>query len=175
MEGGMRVPFIARHPGTLPAGKTCRELATMMDVLPTFAGLAGATLPRNRAIDGKDIVSLLLHPETARTPYNAFFYYFMGQLQAVRAGNWKLHLRLKKKQHGWHQPPYEERGQLYDLEADPSESVNLFDQHAEVVARLTALADAARADIGDEDRKGANERPAGWVAEAQPLTLARPR
>lgn len=147
----MRVPFIAQGRGMLPAGKACGALATMMDVLPTFAGLAGASLPRNHRIDGKDIISLLQHPETAHTPYDAFFYYIMGQLQAVRAGNWKLHLPLKKKQHGWHQPPYEERGQLYDLEADPSESVNLFDHHADVVARLTALADAARADIGDED------------------------
>lgn len=175
MEGGMRVPFIARGRGMLPAGKTCGALATMMDVLPTFAGLAGARLPHHRSIDGKDVISLLQHPDTARTPYEAFFYYFMGQLQAVRAGNWKLHVPLKRKQHGWHQPPYEERGQLYDLEADPSESVNLFDQHADVVARLTALAETARADIGDEDRKGANERPAGRVAEAQPLTLARHR
>jgi arylsulfatase A-like enzyme len=43
MEGGMRVPFIALRPGMLPAGKTCGALATMMDVLPTFAGLAGAS------------------------------------------------------------------------------------------------------------------------------------
>jgi arylsulfatase A len=171
MEGGHRVPFIARRPGRVPAGKTCAELATMMDILPTFAALAGLEPPRDRVIDGKNIVPLLEKPETARTPYDVFYYYFMGQLQAVRAGRWKLHLPLKTKQHGWHLAPYEEPGQLYDLEADAAESVNLLDQNPDVVARLTALAAAAREDIGDGDREGKNQRPAGWVDKARPLTL----
>ena len=95
LEGGHRVPFIARWPGRVPEGKVCRELATMMDILPTFAALAGLEPPRDRAIDGKDIITLIERPESARTPYDAFYYYFMGQLQAVRAGRWKLHLPLK--------------------------------------------------------------------------------
>ena len=175
MEGGMRVPFIARRPGFVPAGTTCGELASMMDILPTFAALAGIHAPGGRVIDGRNIVSLLQEPHRARTPYDAFYYYFMGQLQAVRAGKWKLHLPLTKKRHGWHQPTYEERGQLYDLDTDESERHDLFDTHPDVVSRLTALAEAARRDIGNEDRDGRNQRAAGWVERAEPLTLARSR
>jgi len=173
LEGGHRVPFIVRRPGRIPAGKVCPELATMMDVLPTFAALAGLEPPRDRVIDGKNIVPLLENPESAKTPYDVFFYYFTGQLQAVRSGRWKLHLPLAQKRHGWHREPYEEKGMLFDLGADVAESVNLIDKHPDVVARLTALADAAREDIGDGDRDGRNQRPSGWVETARPLTLAR--
>jgi len=171
LEGGMRVPFIARRPGRVPAGKECRELATMMDILPTFAALAGLEPPKDRVIDGKNISPLLEKPETAKTPYEAFYYYFMGQLQAVRAGKWKLHLPLQRKEHGWHLQPYEEKGKLYDLEADLGESIDLMDKYPDVVAKLSALADAARQDIGDGIRNGKNQRPAGWVDKAQPLRL----
>jgi arylsulfatase A-like enzyme len=173
LEGGMRVPFIARWPGRVPAGKTCRELATMMDVLPTFAALAGLEPPRDRRIDGKNIVRLLERPETERTPHEVFYYYFMGQLQAVRAGRWKLHLPLPRKRHGWHLPPYEEKGRLYDLEADPGESRDLFASNPAIVARLTKRAEEARRDIGDEDRDGQGQRPAGWVETARPLSLKK--
>jgi len=173
LEGGHRVPFIVRRPGRVPAGKVCPELATMMDILPTFAALAGLEPPRDRVIDGKDISALLEKPETAKTPYDVFFYYFMGQLQAVRSGRWKLHLPLAKKRHGWHLEPYEEKGMLFDLEADAAESVNRIDKHPDIVARLTALAARAREDIGDDGRDGKNQRPAGWVEAARPLTLAR--
>lgn len=171
-EGGHRVPFIARWPGRIPRGKVCRELATMMDILPTFAALAGLEPPRDRAIDGKDITMLLERPETSRTRYGVFYYYFMGQLQAVRSGRWKLHLPLKAKRHGWHRPTYEEKGMLIDLEADVGETANLMAENPDVVARLTALAEEAREDLGDEGRDGKNQRPAGWVDGAQPL---RPR
>ncbi len=174
MEGGMRVPFIARWPrGGLVAGRICAELASMMDLLPTLAALAEAPLPRDHVIDGKNILALLRDPERRRTPYDAFLYYYMGQLQAVRAGRWKLHLPLASKRHGWHRPPYEERGQLYDLDSDVSERVNLFDARPDVVSRLSALAAAAAADIGNEDRDGRRQRPAGWVERARPLTLVR--
>jgi arylsulfatase A-like enzyme len=173
LEGGHRVPFLARWPGRVPAGKTCPELATMMDILPTFAALAGGEPPRDRIIDGKDITALLERPESARTPTGVFYYYFMGQLQAVRAGRWKLHLPLRAKRHGWHLAPYEEKGMLFDLEADPGEKANVITGHPEIVARLSGLAAAARGDIGDENRDGKNQRPAGWVDEAQPLVLRR--
>lgn len=172
-EGGHRVPFIARWPGLIPKGKLCYELATMMDILPTFAALAGIELPRDRIIDGHDITALLEHPESSRTPYDVFYYYFMGQLQAVRSGRWKLHLPLKAKRHGWHRPPYEEKGMLFDLEADVAETTNVIAENPDVVARLTALAEKAREDLGDEGRNGKNQRSAGWVEQARPLVFNR--
>ncbi len=173
LEGGHRVPFLARWPGRVPAGKVCHELATMMDILPTFAALAGLESPRDRVIDGRDITALLERPESAKSPTGVFYYYFMGQLQAVRSGRWKLHLPLKEKRHGWHLAPYEEKGMLFDLEADAGERADVIGEHPDVVARLTALAEAARKDLGDDDRTGRNQRPAGWVETARPLALGR--
>ena len=58
-EGGQRVPLIARWPGRIPAGTTCSELTLSMDFYPTLANLAGAALPDDRIIDGKDMGPLL--------------------------------------------------------------------------------------------------------------------
>ena len=71
MEGGMRVPCIARWPGKIPADSVCAELATTMDLLPTFAKLARADLPSRVAIDGKDIYPLLAGRQSAKTPHDA--------------------------------------------------------------------------------------------------------
>jgi arylsulfatase A-like enzyme len=68
-----------------------------MDLLPTFARLAGATLPKDRIIDGRDVWPLLSGRPDARSPHAAFYYYYMDQLQAVRSGRWKLHLPLETK------------------------------------------------------------------------------
>ncbi len=172
-EGGMRVPCLVRWPGRIPPGKTCRALATTMDLLPTFARLAGTAPPANRIIDGRDILALWERPEDAATPHEAFYYYFMSQLQAVRSGPWKLHLPLKEKRHGWHRPPFEEPGRLYDLDADPAESTDVLRGHPDVAARLSALAERARTDLGDGPAPGRNCRPAGWVETARPLLKKR--
>ncbi|MBM3294031.1 MAG: sulfatase [Candidatus Aminicenantes bacterium] len=171
-EGSMRVPCIIRRPGRIPAGKECRSLATMMDFLPTFAHLAGAAAPSDRIIDGKDIRTLIEKPDASKTPYEVFYYFYMGQLQAVRSGSWKLHLPLREKRHGWRKPPIEEPGRLYDLDADPAESKDLIKEHPDVVARFLALAERAREDLGDGDKPGKHQRPAGWVDIARPLTKA---
>jgi len=147
----------------------------MMDLLPTFAHLAGTAPPSDRIIDGKDIRTLLERPEVSQTPYDVFYYYYMGQLQAVRSGRWKLHLPLEEKRHGWHRPPINEPGRLYDLVSDPAESTDMIQEHPNVVARLLALAERAREDIGDGDSSGKNQRPAGWVEKARPLLPARPQ
>ena len=91
-EGGMRVPFIARWPGRIPAGTVCREVITLMDMLPTLAQLAGAEVPSDRIIDGHDIRPLMFAQPDATSPTKAFFYYYVNHLQAVRCGQWKLYL-----------------------------------------------------------------------------------
>ena len=73
-----------------------------MDLYPTFAGLAGAAMPDDRTIDGKDIAPLLLGAVGAKTPHDRFFYQQGGKLAAVRSGDWKLFLN----------------GELYNLKAD---------------------------------------------------------
>lgn len=167
-EGGMRVPCLVRWPGQVPAGKICAELTTTMDLLPTLAGLAGAKVPEKRLIDGKDVWPLLAGAPGAKTPHEAFFYYQIDQLQAVRSGQWKLYLPLEAKRGLGPAKGKPSPATLYDLVADPSEKKDVLADHPEVVRRLTALADKARADLGDGDRPGKNQRPAGHEPKPTP-------
>src|SRR4051794_13298532 len=91
-EGGVREPFVARWPGKIPAGSVCHEPAMTIDLLPTFAHLAGAEPTADRIIDGKDIGPLLLGQPGAHSPHEALYFYWGRDLQAVRSGRWKLHL-----------------------------------------------------------------------------------
>jgi arylsulfatase A-like enzyme len=171
-EGGIRVPCVMWGPGYIPAGATNGEVASTMDLLPTFIELAGAQLPADRVIDGRSIASLMLGEDGARTPHEAFYYYYENQLEAVRSGQWKLvpprparaespwlesHRNIGKNFEG---PGFDAVASLslYDLAADIGEQTNVADQHPEVVQRLQALLATARADLGDRDRIGAGVR-----------------
>ena len=79
-----------RWPGKIPADTVSFEVAATIDLLPTIARLAGARVPDDRVIDGKDIWPLMNGTPDARTPHDAYFYYQGNQLEAVRCGNWKL-------------------------------------------------------------------------------------
>jgi arylsulfatase A len=175
-EGGMRVPGIVRWPGRIPAGAECAELMTLMDVLPTFAALGGGALPPH-PIDGKNIWPLLAGEPGARTPHEAFFYYQGEQLQAVRAGNWKLFLTHPVRGGRADPKGAKERGlapeRLIDVVVDPREERDLRARHPEVVARLRALAERARDDLGDVDRPGRGQRAVGRVEHPQPQRLPR--
>ncbi|MCH8923862.1 MAG: sulfatase [Planctomycetes bacterium] len=162
MEGGMREPCVIRWPGKIPAGSVCDEVASTIDLLPTFAKLAGTTAPTDRKIDGRDIWPLLSGEKNAKSPHEAFYYYFRDQLQAVRAGKWKLHLPRRRGNR--------KTVRLYDLDTDIGEANNVATANPDVVKRLGALADLARADLGDGKTAGNHQRPAGHVKNPQPLT-----
>jgi len=170
-EGGMRVPCIMRWPEKIPAGSVCHELAATIDVLPTVAGLLGVALPAGRVIDGKDIWPLMSAQPGARSPHEAFYYYYLEQLQAVRSGKWKLYLALEAKWHSFRGDAKPSPAMLFDLQADPGETTNVAHLHADVVKRLEALAEKAREDLGDVGRPGKNQRPAAWVDEAKPQVM----
>ena len=168
-EGGVRVPTILWGPGRVPAGKTCDAIATTMDVLPTFAVLAGARVPEDRVIDGADIRHLFHGEFEKADPDKAYFYYLRVHLQAVRQGKWKLHLPREKEPIGAapfsrnnHIAPTDRVGFsepfLIDLDSDLGETTNVASRHPDVVRRLLALADAMREDLGDHDRVGRNMR-----------------
>lgn len=159
-EGGMREPCIMRWPGVIPAGSTCREIATAMDLLPSLAHFADREVPNDRIIDGRDIRRLILGEADARSPHEAFFYYGAGdhKLHAVRAGKWKLHLL---------------KNELYDLDSDIAEQHDVFSAHSEVVSRLTNLANECRHELGDANTgttEGCTCRPAGRVKNPKTLT-----
>lgn len=166
-EGGQRVPLVARLPDVIPEGSVCGEIASMMDLLPTLAGLADSRIPENPPIDGFYMLPLL-KGEASSSPYDetGFFYYHMDQLQAVRAGDWKLYLPLERKILSHRDDVAPAEAALYDLREDISEREEVSEEHPEVASELMALADVARRGLGDEGRKGSGHRPAGWVEDA---------
>lgn len=168
-EGGFRVPTIAWQPGWVPASSTCDQLATTMDLLPTFAALAGAQVPDN--IDGHDITALL-QQDDAPSPYEYFGYYDQDQLQAVRSGRWKLFLPLAS----FDRHPHFKKGRpsqplLFDLQQDESSTRNVAQQNPQVVARLTGYAQQLREDLGDRGQAGRGQRSPGQVASPTPRVL----
>ena len=171
LEGGMRIPFVVRWPGKIPAGTVCEELATTMDLLPTLSRLAGGKPPADRRIDGRDIWPLLAGSPGAKSPHEAFYYYYMDQLQAVRSGPWKLRLALAAKRVNLQGKTAPSEAELYDLAKDPAESVNLAREHPGIVKRLEALAEEARAELGDGARPGSGQRKAGRVESPRPRVL----
>lgn len=168
-EGAMRMPCILRWPGHVPAAATCRELCSSMDFYATFARLAGAKLPQDRVIDGKDAWPLWSVSPEAQTPYEAFYFYAQGDLRAVRSGKWKLYLPAKAEARA----PAVVEPLLYDLVADVSEERDVARQNRDVARQLSALAERAREDLGDGDRQGANLRPAVWVEEVTARVMRR--
>ena len=179
-EGGVRVPMVARYPGVIPPGTICSEPSMTIDLLPTIAEMTGTTQYLGpREIDGKSIQSLFSGDPAARTPHEAlYFWYHKGDLEAMRSGRWKLHFP-----HGYRSMNGREPGNngipgrydygiqtglaLYDLTDDPVEAVNLASEHPEVVARMVAMADQARASLGDRltSTNGTDVRQPGRIAE----------
>ena len=168
-EGGMRVPCIAKWTGKIPAGKRCTKVAATIDLLPTFAKLAGTRPALGRKIDGKDIWPLLSGRPTARSPHKAYFYYQMDQLQAVRSGDWKLFVPMDSKKRNWGDPEGPTELQLFNLKRDIHEDKNVAAQNPSVVRELLSYAQEAREELGDVDRPGKGQRPAGLVAKGRPL------
>jgi arylsulfatase A-like enzyme len=161
-----------RMTGSLPAGGVCSQLCTTMDLLPTFALMAGAHAPTDRTIDGQDIRPVISCEPGATSPCEAFYYYHMEQLHAVRSGNWKLHLPRTDKRTFHRDESGETPALLYDVVQDPGETTDLAAQQPQIVARLTELAEAAREELGDTDRPGKGLRPAGHFPHPTPRVKA---
>ena len=118
-----------------------------MDLHPTFAGLAGAKMPTDRVIDGKNIAPLLLGKPGAKTPHDRFFYQQGGRIAAVRSGNWKLFVK----------------GELYNLENDLGEKKNVAKANLAVVKKLQGLLTDFRKDLAK------NSRPVGLAQNPRTL------
>lgn len=177
-EGGVRVPFLARWPGKVPAGRVTDELMTGLDLLPTIAKMIGAELPAQK-IDGVDLSGLLLGRPGAKGR-SSFAYFSGSDLHALRAGKWKLHFpheyltvngppgkngkpadyeKMEPRSitesgirgiASRHGYRVETLGQsLFDLQTDPGETKNVSAAHPEVVQRLAALANEIRRELGD--------------------------
>ncbi len=125
-EGGHRVPFVVRWPAKVQAGSVCHDTICLNDLMATCAEIVGQRLPDNA---GEDSVSLL--PDlfgTAKKPVReAIIHQAPGRDLAIRQGPWKLIFFSNGKR------------ELYDLKTDVSETRNVADENAEVLARLTTL------------------------------------
>ncbi|MEM1442624.1 MAG: sulfatase [Verrucomicrobiota bacterium] len=132
-EGGIRVPFLVRLPGVIPAGKTSDTPVTSIDIFPTFLEMAGVSLPSDRPIDGKSLVSYLKAGGESGLEREELIWHFPhyrhdpGPYSIIRQGNWKL---IKF---------WEGIYELYDLENDLSEANNLATEMPEKVEVLNAL------------------------------------
>lgn len=171
-EGAFRVPTIVWQPGKVPAGTQCDELTTTMDLLPTFANLAGCVLPSDRKLDGHDIAPLLFSEPNAKTPYEAFYYYHQDQLQAIRSGPWKMFLPVDASPgHPHFNASQKPTTLLFNVVDDIACQHKIAETRPEIVAQLTALAEQARQDLGDKDRPGQGQRPAGKSPDVSPRRL----
>lgn len=133
-EGGVRMPFIVRWPGRVPAGRIDdASVVAGVDLLPTVCKLAGIAVPEGHALDGEDVADVLLgQSRPRRTPLMwQWRFRIVGEpfhrspILAIRDGDWTLLMN-----------PDRSRVELYDILKDPTQLDNLASQHPEVVERL---------------------------------------
>jgi len=130
-EGGIRIPMIARWPGTIEPGRESDLLWYFPDVFPTVAEFTGARVPDD--IDGMSIVPELLGKNAKREQsQHEYLYWEIGSQTAVRMENWKLYRKNPKSE--W---------ELYNLTSDPSESKNIAAEHPDVLKKMQGFATAA--------------------------------
>lgn len=161
LEGGVRVPFIARMPGRVPAGRTCHSLASMMDIFPTVAGLAGATLP-SAPLDGIDVWPLMTG-QRQEVEREALLYFDNWHVQCARRGRWKAHFA---RYSGAVYSPAPAGGrvnlplpqpELYDVVSDVDESYDVAAEHPEIVKDLLARTERLIAGMPEEVRRSWSE------------------
>ena len=158
-EGGIRVPTIAWWPGKIPNASESDSICGMMDVLPTLAEFAGTRVPDDRTIDGVSMMPLLTETGTEQI-HETFFYYRGLNLEAVRHGDWKLHVPQPKAK--------ETTSQLFNLATDIGESSDVSAANPDVVQELLAIIESAESDLGVTGL-GPGCRELGRVENAGPL------
>jgi uncharacterized sulfatase len=134
-QGGIRVPYVAKWPGHIPAGLQYTQPVSNIDILPTMVAAAGAHLPTDRTIDGVNLLPYLTTPKAgaALQPERTLFWRD-GPYRAVQDHGWKL-IAASRPRKDW----------LFNLHDDPTEKINLADRQPAKVAELRALLEAHNA------------------------------
>ena len=119
MEGSLRVPFIIRWPGHVPAGRVSNEIVHEVDTYVTLAKIAGAQVPQDRPIDGVDQTDFLLG-KSDKSNREGFPVFVADRLEAVKWRNWKV--VFYDEQRDWWTPPAKlGEPKAFDLITDPKE------------------------------------------------------
>lgn len=136
LEGGIRVPFLVKWPGHVPAGKVYDQPVIQLDILPTALAAAGVKLPADANIDGVDLIPYL-NGEKSAPPHEALFWR-LGEQMAARQGGWKL-VRYDGRIDG--APDTLSDTKLYNLKDDIGEERDLADKNPAKVQELQAAWD----------------------------------
>ena len=151
-EGGHRVPFLLRWPGTVKPGTVSDALISQVDLMATFASLTGFALARDSAEDSHDFLPWL-RGETAKPPRRSMVHNTNANAYAIREGDWVLVKaasgEARKAPPDWNarheQPPDDDQPvELHNLREDPGQRRNLAAAHPDKVAALTALLERLR-------------------------------
>lgn len=148
LEGGQRVPCIFNFPGVIPAGHEIEKIITGMDLFPTLAAACGISinLPDGaQKMDGVNAWENLTRLESVPVRDTLLSWHGKGQAAAIRRGRWKLHFNEDAERPVM--PDLKDGPVLFDLDADPKETINLAAEHPEKVAELLALAKDRLTDV----------------------------
>ncbi len=154
-EGGHRVPLLVRWPGKVEAGSMSEEPMSLTDLFATCAALTAAELPRDAAEDSFNMLPVLLGEQGAEPVRPYLLSQTISLALAIRQGRWKLldhrgsggnnyERSAELREFAIPERAPEAPGQLYDLEIDPGETRNLYQEHPEVVARLRRLLEESK-------------------------------
>lgn len=146
-EGGIRVPLFMRWPGGIAPGTVAQAPGSHLDMFATFAAIAGADIPSDRAMDSINLLGGIV-PGMAVQQRPAPLFWRSGDYRAVRAGDWKLSIG-RGSQTAW----------LFNLAEDPTEQRNLASTQPERVAQLRALIEAQNRDLPPPMWPGLVEAP----------------
>lgn len=127
MEGALRVPFMLRWPGQVPAGIVSNEIVHVVDLYPTLARLVGAEVPADRPIDGVDQLDFFLGRQS-KSNREGFVYYIKQELRAAKWRDWKLHLVWEPEPNQG--PNHLESPYLFNLLRDPKEETDVGTEHS---------------------------------------------
>jgi len=172
-EGGHRVPFVLHWPARIKQGRVLNVPINAMDVFPTLSEMIDVPMPQDRTYDGVSLLPLLAGKPLARERARPFFYYNCENLQAVRMGEWKLHLPRELKQ-----LPFWDKNKafvgvkhpvLYNLRTDRGETLDVASANPEIVQEILELVESTRRDLGEYMHRGSGQRHTGTVVPGAPV------
>jgi len=121
-EGALRVPFVIRWPGKIPAGGSSDQIVHEMDLFPTFAKIAGGQVPNDRVIDGIDMANFFLGKQE-KSGRDGFIVYMGNDIFGIKWRNWKVN--FKEQDTAFNETRTYQTPRVYNLLTDPGERENV--------------------------------------------------